>query len=230
MPRVVHIGLTNDGERFAIRTPFSKEFVEELKTLVPYRSRTWDGQNKAWMVHKDFYMQVEGLFRKYFGDDVDILGSKPAQAVIITKMIDDLKDPTMEDYQVLGVRPEASPMVIHGAFSVLEMYFATTYYLGYVGGDREDAHLESVPAWVKNMVKGIFKRQPLYAATAGGQSDKGISFDKTRSRLAYLRICKHRCLDPIEPPMVEEQFKKPAQTPAEVLTLMVESFKATAQV
>lgn len=55
------------GERLAVRTPYSPDFVASLKALVPYGARSWDGAAKVWMVSRDHEPTVRDLISRFFG-------------------------------------------------------------------------------------------------------------------------------------------------------------------
>ena len=62
--------VTVDGENLTIRTPFSWDFVNKLKTL-PYKERAWNPVAKCWTAkvkHGDF---VKSLIAEVFGEDVE---------------------------------------------------------------------------------------------------------------------------------------------------------------
>lgn len=61
-----------EGPWIVCKTPFNREFVEDLKDEVGYNNRKWDADNKVWKVDVDELDKVEELCRKYF-DEVNFI-------------------------------------------------------------------------------------------------------------------------------------------------------------
>ena len=50
----------------AIKAVYVPAFIEELKDLIPIRSRKWDRERRAWIIGKEFEDTAIRLVRKYF--------------------------------------------------------------------------------------------------------------------------------------------------------------------
>lgn len=64
--------LTINGSSIAVETPFDRDFVESLKTLVPYADRKWDKQAKLWLISPSYAQPVANLIHGHFGETVTI--------------------------------------------------------------------------------------------------------------------------------------------------------------
>jgi hypothetical protein len=56
----------------AVRTPFDRDFIFDLKYAVPSHERRWDGENKVWVVLPKHGATVAALCRRHFGDNPPI--------------------------------------------------------------------------------------------------------------------------------------------------------------
>lgn len=54
------------GNDYAVKTPFSRAFVDDLKFHIAAESRTFDGESKAWIVRNDFVGMAQVLVEKHF--------------------------------------------------------------------------------------------------------------------------------------------------------------------
>ena len=60
----------SDG--IAVRTPYDRHFVEELKQAIPSHERRWDRPAKLWLVHPKHGQQVQRLCYRYFDESPNI--------------------------------------------------------------------------------------------------------------------------------------------------------------
>jgi len=79
---------TNMG--IVLKTPFNREFVDDLKAQIPSSERRWDSYHKAWGVSAAYAEKAIELFECYFGDEdarinEEIEQIKKNQAVIIAQ-------------------------------------------------------------------------------------------------------------------------------------------------
>ena len=67
-PRIVLGQPHRDDDRpgILVQTPYSEEFVEELKSL-PRRDRAWDSEEKVWWVAEAHRDRVQELVIHHFG-------------------------------------------------------------------------------------------------------------------------------------------------------------------
>lgn len=56
-----------DGWIFC-RTPYSEDFINDLKNEVPNHARKWDKEEKVWKVEAAFADDLERTVRRYFGE------------------------------------------------------------------------------------------------------------------------------------------------------------------
>lgn len=115
----VWVELDRTGARMVIRSPFKKEFVDQLKLRVPYMNREWDGTKKVWAVDREYWSSAKSVIETHFGEG-SITYGPAAEAALVEKMIDDLKDPDMLAFQVLGIRADAPLCVVHAAYRAIE--------------------------------------------------------------------------------------------------------------
>lgn len=58
-----------EGEFLLFKTPYSPEYVQELKDRIPQRWREWVPQTKAWKVHVAFRDIALAVFERHFPAD-----------------------------------------------------------------------------------------------------------------------------------------------------------------
>jgi hypothetical protein len=46
--------LPHDDERFALKTPFDRDFVEALKLAIPAPYREWSPEKKTWYIYQEY--------------------------------------------------------------------------------------------------------------------------------------------------------------------------------
>lgn len=54
------------GQHLDIYTPYNREFVAELKEVIPWRGRSWLDEERAWRIHKDYQSRLMDLLHEYF--------------------------------------------------------------------------------------------------------------------------------------------------------------------
>ena len=71
--------ITQSGDSYAIKTPFSRQFVDELKKSVPMANRKFDGESKCWIVTPLFAEMAAQIVQEYFGEKPMIPELKPVE-------------------------------------------------------------------------------------------------------------------------------------------------------
>jgi len=70
--------ITQSGDSYAIKTPFSRQFIDELKRLIPPPHRSFDGDSKAWIVERSYAENcLPGIIQTCFGEAVVFPELKP---------------------------------------------------------------------------------------------------------------------------------------------------------
>lgn len=59
--------LDEDADMVRVEFPYSKSFVEEFKSTIPYPGRQWDKNSKCWLVHIDLIDEARAMLLKQFG-------------------------------------------------------------------------------------------------------------------------------------------------------------------
>jgi len=63
-----HLSLTDDSKRLLIRSSFNQEFVDELKSTIPYQARLWNKSERVWEVDVDYLDLVEEMVQRYYSE------------------------------------------------------------------------------------------------------------------------------------------------------------------
>jgi hypothetical protein len=58
---------------FEIEVDYNKEFIDDLKRLVPSAARIWTTDRERWLVRKEFREAVKELLRDHFEDVSEVL-------------------------------------------------------------------------------------------------------------------------------------------------------------
>jgi DnaJ-like protein len=61
--------ITQSGNSYALHAPYKAGFVSQIKAL-PYESRAWDGNAKAWIISQDQIETAIQLIEDYYGEKV----------------------------------------------------------------------------------------------------------------------------------------------------------------
>lgn len=205
MPAIITVNLSTDGRLFLLKTPYDAGWRDEFKIKIPPRDRTWDGERKVWGVSREYYAIACEVTRKYFGDNADFRLSPAAEAALTDIMVDELAEPALEDYVILGLRPEATPLVIHAAYDAAELFVTVKAYVSQHGADMEDAFFRKLPAWMRGRPKVDYVNPDDFKILAT-DADMGPAAPIETIRDAYQRICKHKDIDPIMPTATFEQL------------------------
>lgn len=64
------ISIVAENGGLKIITPFSRDFVDELKEAVPATSRKWDPPSKAWLVSKQYSSVIKEIVDRVYSCDV----------------------------------------------------------------------------------------------------------------------------------------------------------------
>ena len=116
--------LPYDDERFALRTPFDRDFVEALKLAIPAPYREWDAAKKAWYIHQEYDTTLIDLVASRGGQVIDKRPQVVTAAVI--------PGPLQEACTLLCVTSDAPLSVAQAAFKAL----ARRHHPD-IGGDTE---------------------------------------------------------------------------------------------
>lgn len=205
MAVTIHVQLSTDGRQFLIQTPFNSQWKDDFKAQVPPRERTWDGERKVWGVTRDFYNVTCEVTRRIFGQDCNFRLSAAAEAALTDLMVDELKEPSLEDYVILGLRPEATPIVIHAAYDACELFVTVRAYMTQHGADPRDVFFQKLPAWMRGRAKTDYVNfDDMRVLAANVDMGPGAPIETIRD--AYQRICKHKDIDTIIPTATYEQL------------------------
>ena len=64
-----HLSLTDDSKRILIRSSFDQDFVDELKSSVPWSAREWHPKpERFWTVETDYLDVVEELCQRFYSE------------------------------------------------------------------------------------------------------------------------------------------------------------------
>lgn len=69
--------ITQFGNDYAVKTPFNRAFVNDLKFHIAAESRVFDQESKAWIVRQDFAEMALALVEKYFNEKLPLPELKP---------------------------------------------------------------------------------------------------------------------------------------------------------
>jgi hypothetical protein len=100
--------LPHDDERFALKTPYDKDFVEALKCMIPASSREWSPERKTWYIDQTYDETVVDLITSGGGR---VLDKRPVLAAAPV-----IPGPLQEACTLLCVTPEAPLSVAEAAF------------------------------------------------------------------------------------------------------------------
>ena len=103
--------LPYDDERFALKTPYDKDFVEALKWAIPVPYREWSPEKKTWHIYQEYDATVIDLVESRGGQALD---KRPATVDAAV-----LPGPLQEACALLCVTAEAPLSVAEAAFKAL---------------------------------------------------------------------------------------------------------------
>jgi hypothetical protein len=64
-----HLSLTDDSKRILIRSSYDQDFVDELKSSVPWSAREWHPKpDRFWTVEVDYLDVVEELCQRFYSE------------------------------------------------------------------------------------------------------------------------------------------------------------------
>lgn len=122
---VIHaLLLPYDDDRFALRSPFDRDFVEALKLAIPAPYREWSAEKKTWYIHEEYDETLIHVVESRGGKVIDKRPQGAALAVI--------PGPLQAACTLLCVSPDAPLTVAEAAFKAL----ARRHHPD-VGGDTE---------------------------------------------------------------------------------------------
>lgn len=64
--------LEEHADGIAVRTPFSRNFVYELKETIPSHERRWDAPSKLWIVSPKYGNDVQHLILRHFSENISV--------------------------------------------------------------------------------------------------------------------------------------------------------------
>jgi len=100
--------LSKDKQYFALKTPYDKEFVDELRKLIPNRKeRRFDFDRKVWILPNKYYKAVIDLTERFFVDFEELKrrlqkyrSKKDGKVIVYTfkEGFDDVKDRKLRNW------------------------------------------------------------------------------------------------------------------------------------
>lgn len=105
-----------ESGRLVLTFPFSRMFVELLKNTIPYTSREWDPERKAWTIDPPYTDLAIALLVKHFPDAH--IGGRPGPSFRSPRSTCSCLSRD-SDYAKLYVLPTAPPEVIRAAYRAL---------------------------------------------------------------------------------------------------------------
>lgn len=103
------ISVIAENGALKVNTPYSAEFVAELKMAIPATSRKWDGPAKAWLVSKDYADVLKELIDRIYNCDVTM-------PTVIAQDAPSFETTFQADY-VANCKNEASSVHSNGAWN-----------------------------------------------------------------------------------------------------------------
>ena len=64
--------------QIVLKTPYNREFIDALKSEIPYPERKWDSYHKVWGVSLSYAEKAEAIFSRYF-ETGEVLDAEIAQ-------------------------------------------------------------------------------------------------------------------------------------------------------
>ena len=107
------IDLNIDG-RIKVTTPYTPDFVDDLKNAVPSSYREWVKHLRAWLVDKHYLSDVEAICKQHFDEvHVDTTQSYPTFT----------SNETEECYACLFLHPSAPTWLVEKVWKLLAMEY-----------------------------------------------------------------------------------------------------------
>jgi len=72
MAKMPKCSITQSGNDYAVKTPYHKDFPAMLKSAVSVKARSWDGEQKAWIVGADWIQHVLPVIEELYGEKPEI--------------------------------------------------------------------------------------------------------------------------------------------------------------
>ena len=117
--QAVYVDMDPSAQWFIFRPPYHEKFTTLLKARVPTGYRFWDKELKAWGIARTRWFLVEELLDVYF-DDVWKQYSTEAESARIELLLDKTIRSSIKDYAILGLRADASTVIVHAAYRAIE--------------------------------------------------------------------------------------------------------------
>lgn len=73
--------ITIRGQRMWVKTPYSADFVADLKADIPSVDRKWDKEEKVWIVSRQHLATVQNLIVACWGSEASVLHDIDGQAI-----------------------------------------------------------------------------------------------------------------------------------------------------
>lgn len=64
--------IIQSGNDYAVKTPKSQKFIDELKANIPASQRSFDWDQKAWLVSPKFVEMASHIVQEYFNEKPEI--------------------------------------------------------------------------------------------------------------------------------------------------------------
>ena len=68
-------------------SPYSKSLVADLKSKIPQNERSWNPNNKCWLVYNQHKSLLDDLSMRHFGKYPDVIGVPKFANVTETKIL-----------------------------------------------------------------------------------------------------------------------------------------------
>lgn len=145
------ITVTAENGGLKVITPYSSQFVNDLKLEIPATSRKWDANSKAWLVSKQYAAVLKQIIDRAYGCDVTM------PTVIAAD--EEIFEITFQADYVANCKNEASSVHCNGGWNakipekVLRAWFkqvdatATATLYGVLGVDKDAADLDIKKAY-----------------------------------------------------------------------------------
>lgn len=69
--------ITQSGDDYAVKAPFSQAFVNLLKATIPSEHRIFDRDSKTWIIERSYAELLPAVIEKVFGEAVNVPAFKP---------------------------------------------------------------------------------------------------------------------------------------------------------
>jgi hypothetical protein len=145
------ISVTAENGGLKVNTPYSAQFVEELKASIPATSRKWDGGSKCWLVSRDYSVQLKEIIDRCYGCDVTMptviaAVEAPFEITFQADYVANCKSETSSVHCNGGWNAKIPEKVLRAWFKQVDQTAPATLY-GVLGVDQKASDLEIKKAY-----------------------------------------------------------------------------------